>query len=144
MTFSFLEPTVLKYLLDTSIYCQPIKPKPMPLVIKRWQEIGDEKMAISVITHSELIYGLHLKQSSKLTRAFDSILRNRFPLLSVTEEIADDFGYLKAFQRQKGKGAADLDLLIAATARVRGLILVTLNTKDFKKIPGMALEDWNR
>lgn len=135
---------MLKYLLDTSIYCQPIKPIPIPMVMKRWEEIGDEKLAISVITHSELVYGLHVKQSHKLTEAFDSILRNRFPILPVTREIADDFGALKASQRKKGRGFTDLDLLIAATARVHHLILVTLNTKDFKPIEGMMLEDWSK
>lgn len=135
---------MLKYLLDTSIYCQPIKPIPIPMVMERWEKIGDEKMAISVITYSEIIYGLCAKQSQKLTYAFDSILRNRFPMLPVTQEIADDFGTLKASQRKKGRGFADLDLLIAATARVHRLILVTLNMKDFKPIEGMVLEDWSK
>src|SRR3989338_9625474 len=116
---------MLHYLLDTSIYCQPIKPKPLAAVINRWGKVGDDKMAISVITHSEIIFGLSLKQSEKLNNAFDAILRNRFPLLPVTQEIAEDFGRMKAEQQKKGSRVADLDMLIAATARVHRLTLVT-------------------
>lgn len=110
----------------------------------RWERIGDEAMAISVITYSEIIYGLSLKQSEKLSRAFDHVLRGRFPLFPVTQEIADDFGRLKAYQQKKGKKLADLDLLIASTARIHRLVLVTLNLKDFSRIEGMIVEDWSQ
>lgn len=133
-----------QYLLDTSIYCQPIKPKPLLSVMNRWKKIGDKKIAISVITHSEIIFGLSLKGSDKLTQAFNYILKNRFPVLPITQEIAEDFGYMKAEQQKKGRKGADLDLLIAATARVHRLIVVSLNAKDFNRIDGILVEDWSQ
>ena len=61
------------HLLDTSVYCQPIKPKPLPSVERRWRELGDDALAISVICEAEMLYGLQLKQSAKLNSLSTSL-----------------------------------------------------------------------
>ncbi len=62
------------HLLDTSVYCQPIKPKPLPSVEHRWRVLGDEALAISVVTEAELLYGLQLAQSRNLQASYEDRL----------------------------------------------------------------------
>jgi predicted nucleic acid-binding protein len=71
------------HLLDTSVYCQPIKPKPLPSVEQRWRALGDAALAISVIGEAEVLYGLELKRSARLNSLYDELLKNRLEVLPV-------------------------------------------------------------
>jgi len=133
----------LAYLLDTSIYSQPLKPTPNANVVARWKTLGDGPLAISVITEAELRYGLALKGSAKLDAAYAALLKGRFPVLPVDQVVGDVFAEMKATQQRAGKPVADLDLLIAATARTHGLIVATLNIRHFTLIADLVVEDWS-
>jgi predicted nucleic acid-binding protein len=137
-------PTVPSHLLDTSVYCQPIKPRPLPAVERRWRELGDQALAISAICEAELLYGLELKQSAKLQYQYEYLLKNRLQVFFVDTAVARAFGQIKAACRKKGFAASDFDLLIAATARAHGLVLATVNVRHFRGIQGLAVEDWSQ
>ena len=132
----------LLYLLDTSIYSQPIKSVPDPNVVLRWQTLGDEPLAISVIADA-VRYGLILKGSAKLYAAYQALLRGRLTVLPVDQAVGEQFARMKATQQQMGKRVADLDLLIAATAQAHGLIVATLNIRHFALIAGLKVENWS-
>ncbi len=132
------------HLLDTSVYCQPIKPKPLPSVEHRWRVLGDEALAISVVTEAELLYGLQLAQSRNLQASYEELLKNRLCLFGVDAVVAKAFSQIKAAARRSGHGCADFDFLIAATAKVQGLIVATLNYRHFAPIEGLAVEDWSK
>jgi predicted nucleic acid-binding protein len=134
---------MLSHLLDTSVYCQPIKPRPLASVERRWRELGDDALAISVIGEAELLYGIEWKQSARLQSQYDQLLKNRFQVLPVNSEVARIFSQIKVACRKKGFAASDFDFLIAATAKARGLILATLNVRHFRGIEGLATEDWS-
>ena len=133
----------LTHLLDTSVYCQPLKPRPVPGVERRWRALGDDALAVSVICEAEILYGIELKQSARLLALYDQLLRNRLALLPVDAAVAKSFSQLKAAARKKGFAASDFDLLIAATAKAHGLIVATLNLRHFDGLPGLAVEDWS-
>lgn len=63
-------------------------------------------------------------------------------VLDVTEEVAREFGGIRAGLFDAGTPAPELDLLIAATALSHNLTLVTHNTQDFANVPGLRLQDW--
>ena len=63
-------------------------------------------------------------------------------VLAFDEACADMFGQIKAALSRKGLVVPPVDLMIAATARVHGLTLVTHNTADFARVPDLRLEDW--
>ena len=132
------------HLLDTSVYCQPIKPKPLPSVERRWRELGDDALAISVICEAELLCGLQLKQSATLNSLYEQLLQDRVQTLTVDAAVAKTFSQIKAAGRKKGFSASDFDFLIAATAKAHGLILATLNVRHFNGIEGLAVEDWSQ
>lgn len=131
------------HLLDTSVYCQPIKPKPLPSVERRWRALGDEALATSVICEAEILYGLKLKQSPKLNALYEQVLKGRLQVLPVDAAVAKTFSEVKAACRKKGFAASDFDFLITATAKTHGLILATINVRHFSGIDGLAVEDWS-
>ena len=131
------------HLLDTSVYCQPLKPIPSTSVQNRWNSLGNERLAISIICEAELLFGLELKQSSKLTAAFEHTLKNRLRCLPVDGTVAITYSQMKALARRKGHVCSDFDFLIAATAKAHNLILATLNFRHFNGIEGLAVEDWS-
>ena len=132
------------HLLETSVYCQPIKPKPLPSVERRWRKLGDGALAISVICEAEMLYGLQWKQSAKLNSLYELLLQDRLLTLTVDAAVAKTFSQIKVGCRKKGFSASDFDFLIAATAKAQGLILATLNVCHFNGIEGLAVEDWSQ
>ena len=133
----------VSHLLDTSVLCQPIKPKPLPTVERRWRAVNDSALATSVICEAELLYGLELKRSTRLNSLYDQLLKNRLPTLPIDSGVANTFAIIKAACRKKGFSASDFDFLIAATAKAHGLVLATLNVRHFQGIEGLAFEDWS-
>jgi predicted nucleic acid-binding protein len=134
----------LSHLLDTSVYCQPIKPTPLVPVQERWAAKGDDALAISTICEAELLYGLELKKSQRLTALYEALLKDRLRNLPVDTGVARHFASLKAWAKVNGRPLSDFDLLIAATARTHGLTLATLNIRHFRNLPGVTVEDWSR
>ena len=103
---------------------------------------GWDQVAISVITQAELYYGAYNSNriEQDLRRADDFI--NQLPLLSLREATLKRFGQLKAQLRQLGQPLPDFDLLIASVALVEDKILVTNNTRHYKRVPDLQLENW--
>ncbi|MCP4270310.1 MAG: type II toxin-antitoxin system VapC family toxin [Candidatus Brocadiaceae bacterium] len=134
----------LTHLLDTSVYCQPIKKKPLPQVEKYWRAIGDQSVCISVICEAELLQGLEAKNSRKLWKAYDSILKNRLVIFPIDTKTAETYAKLASTMNAKGKPRPALDLFIAATAKTHGLIVATCNYSDFSCIEGVAIENWSK
>lgn len=133
----------LTHLLDTSVYCQPIKKKPLAVVEKYWRTIGDQAGCISVICEAELLQGLEAKNSRKLWKAYESILKNRLIILPIDIKVAETYAKLANTMKTKGKPRPVFDLLIAATAKTHGLIVATCNYSDFSCIEGIAVENWS-
>ena len=134
---------MVTHLIDTSIYTQPLRPRPLKSVIEKWTKLGDEALSISVICKAELLYGLRWKNSRKLISKYEAFLKGRLTVYPVNEAVAEQFALLKAQQREIGRIVADLDLLIAATALVQKLSLATLNIAHFSQINRLKIEDWN-
>lgn len=134
----------LSHLLDTSVYCQPIKPRPLESVREKWTSVGDDALAISAICEAEVLYGLELKKSQRLDALYDALLKERLRVLPVDSGVAKHFASLKAWAKVNGRVLSDFDLLISATARAHDLALATLNLRDFQGLPGLAVEDWSQ
>jgi predicted nucleic acid-binding protein len=133
---------MLTHLLDTSIYCQRLRPAPLPSVIKKWKNCGDHCLAISGICEAELLYGLDKRQSDRLWLEYRHYLEDRLALLPVDKNVAATYGKIKTAMEADGQPRADFDLLIAATAITHNLTLATLNILHFTGIPGLKCEVW--
>ena len=79
----------LSHLLDTSVYCQPIKPRPLDSVRERWTTLGDDALGISAVCEAEVLYGLELKRSARLNALYDGLLKARLRVLHVQQRLRD-------------------------------------------------------
>ena len=132
----------LTHLLDTSVYSQPIKKKPLTTVIDHWKTIGDRNLCISIFCETEILQGLEMKQSHSLWNAYNLILKNSIPIIDFTIAAAKIYAGIQADCVKTGRTRPVFDLLIASTAIANNLTLATCNYKDFKDIPGLKVENW--
>ena len=133
---------MIKYLVDTNILgffarnSSAVRQKRMLAALKK------QEVAISAITRAETRFGLALLQADDKRRRTIDLLLNELPVLSWTSEAADRYGEIAAHLQQTGQSMGELDAQIAAHALALGLPLVTHNTRHFKRVTGLKLEDW--
>ncbi|MEX1117445.1 MAG: type II toxin-antitoxin system VapC family toxin [Terrimicrobiaceae bacterium] len=132
-----------RYLLDTSVFSQPLRKNPVMASMERWRDVGDAACCVSAVSLAEVEFGLHLENRPERWEKFRLLLEGRLEVIPTDAGVWQDFAKRKARQQLMGRVVADLDLLIAATAAHRGLTVATLNGKDFRKMEGIALEDWS-
>jgi predicted nucleic acid-binding protein len=133
----------VSHLLDTSVYCQPIRARPVRSVVERWSKLGDAALCISVLCEAEVLQGLEAKASDTLWDRYRSLLENRLPVLDVGLDVVRTYASLAGPLIRAGKTRPVMDLLIAATAKSSGLVIATLNPRHFDGIAGVAVEDWS-
>ena len=131
---------MLKYMLDTNIVIYTIKNRPQQVRESFKKHSG--QLSISSVTLGELIYGA--EKSSQPERNLSDIdaFTARLDVLSFDEAAATHFGQLRAELAKVGKPIGPYDNMIAGHARSLGLILVTNNTREFDRVPGLRLENW--
>ena len=134
----------LTYLLDTSVFSQPIKDHPDSRVLDVWEQLDQRSVCTSALSLAEMLRGLEVRKADRYWNRYREILKDAYQVLSFDKEAAAVFGATDAVMLKNGRPTPVVDLLIAATAMRHGLILVTLNTKDFEHIPGLQIEDWSR
>ncbi len=132
----------MKYLLDTSVFSQPLRRKPVEAALWHWKERGDSACRVSIVTVAEVEWGLHFENRKQRWQRYTHLLQGRLECLNTDEDVWRQFAQMKARQRRLGLAVADLDLLIAATARIHHLTVATLNAGDFARIEGSSWEDW--
>jgi tRNA(fMet)-specific endonuclease VapC len=136
------------HLLDTSVYSQPMKKTPAQHAMTRWQAIGDTAIVTSVICEAEVIYGIlndkRKNSTSKLGERYAALLKGKFDVLPVDRAVVEAYAELRDDLFTRNRTVGDMDLLIAATARVNNLIIATLNLSDFHVINGVSVEDWSQ
>lgn len=102
-----------------------------------------EEAAITTITLSELLEGVHLAASparARVRMAFIEQLPGIVPILPFNEEIARFHAKLRATQRLRGKMVGAHDLIIAATAVSLGWDVLTFNAAEFAQIEGLGVK----
>lgn len=133
----------LRYLLDTTICIFIIKNKPAA-VRERFDRLRVGEVGISAITEAELRFGA--EKSQRLTDNLAAILdfTSQMVVLPFGTHQTAVYGEIRAELSGQGKPIGALDFLIAAAALAQGLTLVTNNTGEFERVPGLHLEDWTK
>lgn len=133
---------MIKYLADTNILGYFSRNSSAVLQKRMLAALKNQGVAISAITRAEVRFGLALLAADDKRRGTIELLLNEFPVLPWTGEAADRYGEVAAHLQQTGQPIGEMDTQIAAHALVLGLPLVTHNTRHFKRVPGLKLEDW--
>jgi tRNA(fMet)-specific endonuclease VapC len=131
---------MIKFLLDTNIVIYVLKKR--PLEVLKIFNANASRMAISSITLSELIYGA--EKSANIAKNLEAIedFVSHLEVLPYDARASQHYGQIKAALEKKGKIIGENDIHIAAHAISQGLILVTNNLKEFKRVSNLALENW--
>jgi tRNA(fMet)-specific endonuclease VapC len=127
-------------MLDTNIISDLIK-NPQGRVAKRIAKVGEDTVCTSIIVAAELRYGCAKSGSKKLLKAVDAILEE-LPILPFEVPADAGYGAIRAQLEVVGRPIGGNDLLIAAHAHAIDATVVTANTNEFKRIPGLNVENW--
>lgn len=127
-------------LLDTNICIDVINAKP-PAVLQRFREYRIGEIGICSVVATELAYGVAKSGSTRNRQALEMFLAPLM-ILPFDEDAIWSYGDLRAELMRKGTPIDSLDTIIAAHALSLRCTLVTNNTREFAKVPGLALENW--
>jgi tRNA(fMet)-specific endonuclease VapC len=131
---------MLQYMLDTNICIYVLKNHP-PRLKERFNRLA-EGLCVSSITLGELHYGAEkserrLENLQAITH-FAALLE----VLPFSPKAAAHYGQMRAELERAGRVCGPHDMLIGAHARSEGLIVVTNNIREFKRMPGLRIENW--
>lgn len=128
-------------MLDTNMCIYAIKNNPQ-IVSSLLKQNFDKGICISSITLSELMFGV--ENSSNIQKNTQALVRFLLPfsIFSFSENVAIEYGKIRAYLQKQGTPIGPLDTLIAAHAKAENCILVTHNTKEFNRVVDLQVEDW--
>jgi tRNA(fMet)-specific endonuclease VapC len=130
-----------RYLLDTNI-CIYIRRERPQAVLERFRMLPPGSTAISVITYGELAYGVRKSPDPGRAMVILGELTALIPVLPMAANVADMYGTIRSDLAARGELIGNNDLWIAAHAKSLGVILVTNNEKEFKRVSGLQMENW--
>ena len=134
-----------KYLLDTNVLSEAIRPKPNPNILQKLQLHQQELSTATLVIH-ELLFGCYRLPASKKRKILQSYIENviltNIPLFDYDLKSAQWHARERARLVSIGKTPAFVDGQIAAIAYSNQLILVTHNVSDFDNFLGVIIENW--
>lgn len=133
--------TRLSRLLDTNICIYLIRRRSRE-ALRRFEDFEVGEVGVSVITVSELRYGV--EKSARVEQNTEALDQFLLPLEVVSFDLdtAVSYGKIRAVLEKQGTPIGPLDTLIAAHAMSLDTTLVTNNTREFERVPGLQVEDW--
>jgi tRNA(fMet)-specific endonuclease VapC len=129
----------MRYLLDTNVVIGLLNDTTSKTARRARQERPGD-LAVSAIVAHELFYGAFRSRRATENAALIDALQ--FIVLEYDKEDARQAGQVRALLASKGMPIGPYDVLIAGQAVARDMVLVTHNTQEFERVPGLKLEDW--
>ena len=134
-----------RYLLDTNILSEPLRPAPNPKILERLENYQEQLTTASIVWH-ELLFGCHRLPASERRAAIEEYLYKvvaaSIEILPYDKRAARWHATERARLAQAGRTPPFSDGQIAAVARTNDLILITLDLMDYAGFRGLQVEDW--
>jgi len=130
-----------RFMLDTDM-CSYIMKRSSPAVLKRLQAVAVTDVCMSMITKAELLYGVEVSPRRAQDAAALAAFLPYVEALDFTDDAALHYAEIRADLKTRGALIGANDLVIAAHARALGLVLVTNNVAEFRRVAGLNLENW--
>jgi tRNA(fMet)-specific endonuclease VapC len=128
------------YLLDTNILIYWLKGQGR--VAQRIAALSPQHIKVPVLAIFELEYGTAKSLRPAAQRQFIDSVVGQLKVLPLDQACAQSAGLLRSTLEARGQLIGPYDLLIAGIALTHGLTLITRNTREFERVPGLALENW--
>ena len=133
----------MRYMLDTHICIYIIRVKPVK-ALKKLRSFDITDIVISAITHSELDYGVTKSSRRKKNQEALNNFLSPLEIVPYDDKAAAAYGQIRSDLEKKGAIVGAIDMLIGAHAQSIPVTLVTKNLREFKRIPGLRVENWAR
>ena len=130
-----------RYMLDTDT-CSYIMKRSNDAVLKRLQKVPVSDVCISVITKSELLFGVEVSPRRRQDEAALTAFLGYVEVLDFPDVASLHYARILAHLKMLGTMMGANDLFIAAHSRSLGLTLVTNNTREFGRVSKLAIENW--
>ena len=130
-----------RYMLDTDT-CSCVMKRSNAAVLRRLQAVPVADVCMSVVTKSELLYGVEVSPRRPQDAAALAAFLPYVEVLDLPDDAASHYAEIRADLKRRGAPIGANDLFIAAHARSLGLTLVTNNTAEFRRIKGLRVENW--
>ena len=131
----------MRFMLDTDIRIALIKRKPAK-ALRRILSLAPGEVGISAVTLAELRFGVaNSAHGERNGRALDEFLLP-MEIADFDAAAADSYGKVRAALEAAGTPIGPFDTRIGAHALSLGAVLVTHNTREYRRISGLAVEDW--
>ena len=130
-----------RFLLDTNI-CIYIRRRRPPAVLAHFQRLKPGEAVLSVITYGELVYGTEKSQFREQANRQLAELAGLLPVMALPPSAGEFYGSMRAALEVRGGMIGNNDLWIAAHAKAAGLILVTSNEREFRRVQGLEIQNW--
>jgi tRNA(fMet)-specific endonuclease VapC len=129
------------YMLDTDT-CSYIMRRSHDAVLRRLAKTSVSDVCISVITKSELLFGVEVSTKRKQDEAALAAFLRYVEVLDFPDEASSHYAKIRADLKARGAMIGANDLFIATHARSLGLTLITNNTREFKRVRGLSVDNW--
>lgn len=129
------------FLLDTNVWIQFLRNK-NALVVQRIHAHQPSDLRVCSVSAAELYFGCSKSAKPIAHRAKVDAVLAPYICLPFDRVAADEFAQIRQALETLGTPIGPYDMQIAAIARVNGLTLVSHNTSEFSRVPGLVLEDW--
>jgi tRNA(fMet)-specific endonuclease VapC len=134
----------MTHLLDTNSFVDHMRRGPASKVTGRLLTASPGSVQLCSVVLAELIFGAIRSGAAKeaANRSLIASLQARFASLPFDDAAAEEYGRMRAHLASLGTPIGPNDLMIAAIALANHSTLVTNNTAEFRRVPGLALENW--
>lgn len=129
------------YLLDTNICFYALSGR-HPRLVERLDALSSGEAVLSVVVHGELAYGIAKSQRRKDAEMRLAALESLIDVVSMPAGAGEHYGQIRVQLEAAGTPISANDLWIAAHARCEGLVLVTNNVREFRRVKGLQVENW--
>ncbi len=129
------------YFLDTNIIIYSLK-NSFPSIREHFEATPMQSIVIPSIVLSEIEYGAHKSNDYNKTISIYNKFTSCFESVSFSQNASKTYGSIRSYLESMGTPIGQNDLIIASMVLSKNGILVTHNTKEFSRIPGLKIEDW--
>lgn len=130
----------LGWLLDTNVLSELIR-RPRGVVAEQIAGVGEGAVCTSIVVAGELRYGAMKSGSARLMERVDLLL-SALEILPLEPPVDREYAKIRHYLSRRGSPIGPNDLLIAAQAVAEDLTLVTANTREFSRVPGLKIVNW--
>ncbi|KAF0285024.1 type II toxin-antitoxin system VapC family toxin [Spiribacter sp. 1M153] len=128
------------YLLDTNIISALVR-HPHGSTAQKIIDVGGHAVCTSIVVSSELQFGARKAGSERLQKQVDAVL-SAIEILPLDQPVDVEYAKVRHHLESNGSVIGPNDMLIGAHARSLGMTVVTANEREFRRIPGLMVENW--